>query len=157
MSDKGAALPHSCTHVSCQPSEGKQIVLFDCPDLYHKPPDSGERQYKKTGSQGQNLVLTVLCVPHSLDGECTRSPGRKGSLGCCKAPVSVDKMSVLLKANLNMYHEHEHTDMKSLRKYMDASIKRRTNGWMHREWTQHKWTHLPAGASRLPKALDILA
>ena len=27
-------------------SEGKQLVLCDCLDLYRKPPDSGERQNK---------------------------------------------------------------------------------------------------------------
>jgi len=31
-----------------QPSEGEQIVLFNCLDLYHKSPDSGELQYKST-------------------------------------------------------------------------------------------------------------
>ena len=29
-----------------QPSEWDQIVFFNCLDVYHKSPDSGERQYK---------------------------------------------------------------------------------------------------------------
>jgi len=29
-----------------QPSEGQQVVFFNCLDLRHKPPASGERQYK---------------------------------------------------------------------------------------------------------------
>ena len=29
-----------------QPSEGEKIVVFNCLDLYHKSPDSSERQYK---------------------------------------------------------------------------------------------------------------
>jgi len=28
------------------PSEGEQIVFFRCLELYHKPPDSGQRQFK---------------------------------------------------------------------------------------------------------------
>jgi len=33
----------ACSH---QTSERYQIVFFNCPDLYHKSPDSGKRQYK---------------------------------------------------------------------------------------------------------------
>ena len=28
------------------PAEEEQTVVFNCLDLYYKPPDSGERQYK---------------------------------------------------------------------------------------------------------------
>ena len=33
-------------HTIHQPSEWDQIVVFNCLDLYHKSPDSGELQYK---------------------------------------------------------------------------------------------------------------
>jgi len=29
-----------------QPSGGEQIIFFDCLDLFHESPDSGERQLK---------------------------------------------------------------------------------------------------------------
>ena len=31
---------------SHQPSEGGGVVFYHCLDMYHKLPDSGERQYK---------------------------------------------------------------------------------------------------------------
>ena len=36
----------TCEPSSHTPSEGVQIILFNCFDLYHKSPDSGERQQK---------------------------------------------------------------------------------------------------------------
>ena len=42
-----------------QPSEWKQVVFFNRVDLYHKSPDSGERQYKSRTCETQIRALLL--------------------------------------------------------------------------------------------------
>ena len=72
-----------------QPSEGGQIVLFKCLDVYHKSPDSGERQCKsricrrrcdppcgqarRRGRSGPSPMIGVPRSPHLFTTHC-RNP-----------------------------------------------------------------------------------
>ena len=72
-----------------QPSEGGQIVLFKCLDLYHKLPDFGERQCKsriyrrrcdppcgqarRRGRSGPSPMIGVPRSPHLFTTHC-RNP-----------------------------------------------------------------------------------
>ena len=49
-----------------QPSKGEQVVCFNCLDLHHKHPDSGERQKKST--IGTRRFVPALRVGGTVPG-----------------------------------------------------------------------------------------